>query len=111
MAPRVKSGVHLAYWVYMLRCENNALYTGYSDDFNKRYKAHCAGRAAKYTRSFKPIAVAQVWRVFIDKSIAMKIEIYIKGLSRQQKETLITEPERLVNLFGREFVCVERAQS
>jgi putative endonuclease len=100
--------VLLAYWVYILRCENNALYTGYTDDLNKRYEAHCAGRGAKYTRSFKPVEIAQAWQVFIDKSIALKIELYIKGLGRKEKEALITKPERLVDLFGRELICVEK---
>ena len=47
------------------------------------------GKGAKYTRSFKPVEIAQTWRVFIDKSVAMKIEAYIKALSRREKEKLL----------------------
>ena len=91
--------VDLAYWVYILRCENGALYTGYTDDLPKRYEAHLAGKGAKYTRSFRPIEIAQAWQINGDKSMAMRMESYIKRLSRTQKEALIVKPERLLDVF------------
>ncbi len=82
------------YWVYILHCENNCYYTGYTTDLTKRYKAHLNGTASKYTRSFKPIKIVQYWQVE-NKSIAMQLENYIKKLSRQDKEKIIDKPDLL----------------
>lgn len=83
------------YWVYILLCENNGYYTGYTADLEKRYAAHIDGVASKYTRSFKPVRIAQSWEISGGKSLAMKIEKYIKKLSRTQKEKLIANPNLL----------------
>lgn len=81
-----------SYWVYILLCSNNNYYTGYTKDLNKRFEAHLNGTASKYTRSFKPIKIAQSWEISEGKSAAMRIEHYIKKLSRTEKEKLIKEP-------------------
>ena len=83
------------YWVYILFCQNGAYYTGYTTDLVRRYQEHLAGIASKYTRSFKPVRVAQSWQVVGNKSLAMKIECAIKKMSKKQKEELILYPERL----------------
>ncbi len=88
------------YYVYILGCEGDRLYTGYTDDFGRRMKSHCGGRAgAKFTRSFKPVAVAQCWRVD-EKSAAMKIESYIKKLPREVKQELIARPAVLAEMLA-----------
>ncbi len=88
------------YWVYMLHCDNDAYYTGYTTDLTKRYQAHCNGTAAcKYTRSFKPLRIAQSWKIEGTKSNAMKLEAYIKKLSRAQKLQLISQPALLEEFF------------
>ena len=79
------------YWVYILECENGALYTGYTNDLTKRYKAHCKGTASKYTRSFKPLKIAQFWQV-AEKKTALQVEHRIKQLTRAQKDALIADP-------------------
>ena len=78
----------MKYWVYILLCENGAYYTGYTNDLETRYQQHLAGTGAKYTRSFKPIKIAQSWEV-ADKSTAMKMEAQLKKLSRKEKEEII----------------------
>lgn len=85
------------YWVYILRCENDSLYTGYTDNLLKRYKAHKNGSGSKYTRSFKPKFIAQCWEVFGEKGLAMQVEHQIKKLSREEKERVILEPSTLSN--------------
>lgn len=95
-------GVDVVYWVYMLRCSNGALYTGYTNDLDKRYEAHLTGHGAKYTRSFKPLQIAQAWRMN-NKALALKIEAYVKSLDKSAKEKLITQPEYLVQLFEHEL--------
>jgi putative endonuclease len=78
----------LNYWVYILLCENGAYYTGYTNDLETRYQQHLSGKGAKYTRSFKPIKIAQSWEVS-DKSTAMKMEAHLKKLTRKEKEKMI----------------------
>lgn len=81
------------YWVYILLCENNTLYTGYTTDLAKRYQSHVTKSGkCKYTRSFKPLKVAQSWKIQGDKALAMRVERHIKTLSRLQKEQLIAYP-------------------
>jgi putative endonuclease len=81
------------YWVYILKCENNTYYTGYTNDLAKRYQSHVDGTGqCKYTRAFKPVCIAQSWEIQGDKAYAMRIERYIKTLSRTEKEKLIACP-------------------
>ncbi|MFI4918580.1 MAG: GIY-YIG nuclease family protein [Legionellales bacterium] len=81
------------YWVYMLLCNNNTYYTGYTNDLAKRYQSHVNGTGrCKYTRSFKPIAIAQCWKINGDKSMALQLERTIKKLSRIDKEKIIANP-------------------
>ena len=84
------------YWVYILQCDNQSYYTGYTDNLEKRFQEHLSGKGSKYTRSFKPISIAQSWRIEGDKARAMQIERQIKKLSRNQKEHLILNPDALV---------------
>lgn len=84
------------YWVYILFCENNTYYTGFTNDIEKRYQSHIKGTGkCKYTRSFKPLYIAQCWKINEGKSLAMKIENYIKKLSRMNKEKIIADPSLL----------------
>jgi len=83
------------YWVYILHCENDTYYTGYTTDLAKRFESHVNGTASKYTRSFKPIRIAQCWKINGEKFFAMQIERYIKKLTRSEKEKIINEPSLL----------------
>lgn len=84
------------YWVYILLCDNKSYYTGYTDNLEKRYRSHLNGTGGcKYTRSFKPLSIAQCWLINGDKLLAMQIERDIKKLSRQQKIELISNPTLL----------------
>lgn len=87
------------YWVYILECNNRHYYTGYTNDLDKRYAAHLNGAASKYTRSFKPVRIAQCWEIASNKSLAMKIEKYIKNLSHSEKNEIIKNPDLLLEKF------------
>ena len=76
------------FYVYMLRCKDNSLYTGYTVDIDMRFKLHCEGTASKYTRARLPVSLVYVER-HDTKSSAMKRECSIKKLSKLQKEALI----------------------
>lgn len=85
-----------SYWVYMLLCENNTYYTGYTNNLEKRYLSHVEGTGrCKYTRSFKPIKIAQSWEIREGKLKAMKVERYIKKLSRMDKDKIVNDPNLL----------------
>ena len=79
----------MAWYVYMLRCKDDTLYTGITDDVQKRFAAHRAGKGAKYTRGRGPLELVYTEEV-LDKSAALKREIAIKRLTRAEKMKLIT---------------------
>lgn len=79
------------FYVYILECAHNKLYTGYTTDLERRYQEHVDGSSkAKFTRAFPPKRLAASWQVE-SKSAAMKLEYQIKKMSRGQKLTLIAE--------------------
>ena len=77
-------------WVYMLRCGDGSLYTGWTKDLARRVRSHAAGKGAKYTRSRLPVAL--VYREpCADKRAAMRREWELKQLSRADKLALIRD--------------------
>ena len=79
----------------MLECENGNYYTGYTDDLIKRYSNHKKGKAAKYTKSFRPIKISQCWKMSGTRGTAMKVEAFIKKKSRKDKDALVRYPSSL----------------
>lgn len=88
------------FWVYILLCRNNSLYTGYTNNLISRYHAHINGTAAKYTRSFRAFCVVGVWPSYGTKSEAMQIERFIKKMDKNLKQQLIDNPAILETLFA-----------
>ena len=78
----------MAWFVYMLRCGDDSLYTGCTDDVTRRLAAHQSGRGGKYTRSHLPVALVYQEEV-PDKSAALRRELALKRLPRAQKLALI----------------------
>ena len=76
------------YYVYIILTTTNKLYCGYNDDVEKRYKLHCKGKGAKFTRANKPLKLLYK-KEFETKQEATKEEYRIKQLSRKEKEELI----------------------
>lgn len=78
------------YYTYMLRCENNSIYTGITTDVKRRMEEHFRTdpKCAKYTKSHKPQKLECVWESE-NKVLASKLEYRIKGLTKVQKEDLI----------------------
>ncbi len=72
------------WFVYILLCQDNSLYTGITNDLQARFKAHLSGKASKYTRAHLPIKIIYQENV-LDKSEALKRELEIKSWSRLQK--------------------------
>jgi putative endonuclease len=78
------------HFVYVVRCRDDTLYTGYTTDVERRVREHDAGEGAKYTRGRTPVELVHVER-FDSKSRAMSREYEIKQLSRSRKEDLVSD--------------------
>lgn len=76
------------YYIYIAKCSDDTLYTGYCSSLKEREKTHNEGKGAKYTRNRTPIRIVYSEK-FKTKSKAMKREIEIKRLTRKEKQALI----------------------
>lgn len=77
-----------SWYLYILRCKDDTLYTGITTDVEKRLEAHRSGKGAKYTRGRGPLELVYSEEC-ADHSAALKRELEIKRLSREEKEKLI----------------------
>jgi len=75
-------------YTYILRCKDNSLYTGWTNDLEKRIGVHNAGKGAKYTKVRLPVELVY-YEEFNTKEEAMRREYVIKKMSKIQKEKLI----------------------
>lgn len=75
-------------YTYILKCKDNTLYTGYTNDLKKRLEVHNTGKGAKYTKSRRPCKLVY-YEEYKDKKDAMKREYEIKQLKRSDKLLLI----------------------
>jgi len=73
-----------AWYLYLLECTGNTIYTGITTDVARRFAQHLAGTGAKYTRTRKPLRVLAQVR-FETKSEALKAEVAMKRLTSAQK--------------------------
>ena len=78
----------MAAWVYLLRCADGSLYTGWTADLDARLRRHGAGKASAYTRSRLPVELVLALPM-ADRNAAMREEARIKGLERAQKLALL----------------------
>lgn len=78
-----------SWYVYIVECSDGSLYTGISDDVEKRVLVHNAGKGAKYTRGRRPVKLVY-FEGCATKSEALKREMVIKKLRREKKNELIT---------------------
>ncbi len=76
------------HYVYMLRCSDNSLYTGWTTDPEKRLKTHNKGKGSASIRGRLPAAMVHL-EVFQDKGEALRREAAIKKLSKAEKEALV----------------------
>lgn len=81
---------NMEHTVYILKCKDNTLYTGYTNDLDQRLKMHENGKGAKYTRGRGPFQVMYVEK-FATKELAMRREYEIKQLTRKGKYQLIRD--------------------
>lgn len=79
----------MTHFVYMIRCSDDTIYTGYTTDVERRVREHDSGEGAKYTRPRTPVSLIHQ-ESYETRSEAMSREAEIKGLSRRDKEDLIS---------------------
>jgi len=84
------------YYIYIIECENGALYTGITPDLRRRMEEHASRgpKCAKYTRSNPFRALRAAWETE-DRSAASRFEYAIKRLARKVKLQLVADPARL----------------
>ncbi|MDD3220264.1 MAG: GIY-YIG nuclease family protein [Lachnospiraceae bacterium] len=86
-------------YTYIVKCKDNTLYTGWTNDLEKRMQVHNQGKGAKYTKSRRPVSLVY-YEEFKTKEEAMSREYHIKRMTRAQKEDLILSADR--QLFCKE---------
>ena len=93
------------YYTYMLRCSDNSIYTGVTNNLENRLNEHLSKgkNGAKYTKSHNVVKLEAAWKSK-EKSLACKLEYQIKALTKKQKETLING-EKLSKYFSGKLDC------
>lgn len=81
-------------YVYIVRCSDQTLYTGWTNQLEKRIEAHNAGKGAKYTKARRPVELVY-FETFEHKREALKREYQIKQLKRSEKEKLILSKKKI----------------
>ena len=82
-------------YTYMVLCKDNTLYTGWTNDLEKRLAAHNAGTGAKYTKTRRPVRMVYA-EEHEEKRDAMRREAQIKRLSRGEKVALISSAQNIL---------------
>ena len=77
-------------FTYIVECSDHTLYTGWTNDLEKRIRAHNEGKGAKYTKSRRPVKLVY-FESFATKEEAMSREYRIKRMSRQEKLALLSD--------------------
>lgn len=89
----LETGLIKVYYIYILRCSDDTLYTGYTTCLQKRLETHNSGKGAKYTRARLPVELVYS-EEFEDKVNALKREYEIKKMTRNEKIRLLKEGKK-----------------
>ena len=81
------------WYVYVLQCRGGSLYTGSTNDIEKRLKKHQRGKGAKYTKARLPVLLVY-FETYTTKSQALKREYAIKQMSRKKKLAMVYPLEK-----------------
>lgn len=91
----------MPHFVYMLRCKGRRIYTGYATNVEARFQKHCAGKAAKFTKTFPPSEILRVFEC-ATKGEALSLEARIKRLGKAEKETLACGADTPISSPGKQ---------
>jgi len=94
------------YYIYMLRCEDNSIYTGITTDLERRMKEHFdkSDKCAKYTLNHTAKKLEIAWETE-NRVLATKLEYHIKKLSKKNKEELIQDVNNMERLLRGKVDC------
>ena len=94
------------YYTYILRCEDNSLYTGITTNLERRMQEHFgrADKCAKYTLNHNAKKLEIAWKTE-DRKLASKLEYHIKKLTKLQKEQLVNKSKDLKEMFLDKIEC------
>lgn len=84
------------WFLYIVSCSDNTLYTGITTNLERRVKQHNQGKGAAYTAARRPVLLLAAW-CYPDRSTATKAEHAVKRLRRARKQAIMEEG---ANLFG-----------
>ena len=84
----------MIWFVYMLRCKDNSIYTGITNNLDNRIETHMSGNGSKYLRGRLPVELIYK-EDFLNRSTASKREIEVKKLKKKEKELLIKSAKQL----------------
>lgn len=100
------------YYVYIIKCEGDLLYTGITNDVERRMDEHFGRteKCAKFTRSHKALSLEALWSTG-DRRLASKLEYRIKQLTKAQKLRLIACSGCFTELFGEENAALYRREN
>ena len=88
------------YYTYIIRCKDNSIYTGMTNNIEDRYNKHLKGDGAKYTKSHQVEKLEIAWSCK-NKSLACKLEYQLKQLTKTQKESIIKGEKLTTYLKGK----------
>lgn len=93
------------YYIYMIRCEDNSIYTGITKDIKRRWQEHLerGEKCAKYTKNHPVKKIEIVWKTE-DRVSASKLEFQIKTLKKHEKEELI-QNKKISTFFEEKLIC------
>jgi len=94
------------YYIYMLRCKDNSIYTGITTEIDRRMKEHFnkEDKCAKYTLNHSVEKLEIAWETE-NRTLASKLEYHIKKLTKRNKEKLIKTPSNMEILLGDKIEC------
>ena len=90
----------MSYYLYILQCTNGSLYTGITNNLERRFNEHLSGRGCKYTSAFKAEKL-RYFEIFKTRSEAAKREAQIKGWTRTKKLALIKAHKGILRAAAR----------
>lgn len=96
------------FYTYMLRCEDNSIYTGMTSDLKRRFEEHKAKniKSAKYTITHSVLKIEAAWKSET-RSTASKLEFHLKKLTKLQKESIIKDDSNFAMYLREKINCEE----
>lgn len=98
------------YYLYFLLCKNNAIYTGITNDLEKRVKKHISGSGAKYTKIFGVKEILCALKLE-NKSLALSVEMFVKNKDKKYKLNIIKSYDTLKKDYNKKknkILCIRK---